>query len=53
MQIGEIVVLKSGSAQMTLESVRADERVVCVWFDRRQKICKSAFPAAVLKPMPR
>ena len=53
MQIGETVVLKSGSTQMTIECIRKDGRVMCVWFDRRQNLYRFAFQAAVLKPMPR
>ena len=51
--LGEIVMLKSGSVHMTVESLRKDGRVVCVWFDRRQKICRGAFPSAALKAVQR
>ena len=53
MKIGDIVILKSGSAQMTIENTRKNGRVMCVWFDNRQNLYRFAFQAAVLKPMPR
>lgn len=53
MKIGETVVLKSGSTTMTVESFRRDSRVVCVWFDHRDKVHRNAFPSAALKVIER
>ena len=52
MQIGDIVVLKSGSSEMTVARLDETGRVVCVWFDRRQTVHRHAFPAEALRPMP-
>lgn len=52
LKIGDTVALKSGSDAMTIESVRKDGRLMCVWFDHRHKLCRRAFPAAVLTVLP-
>ena len=51
MQIGDIVMLKSGSSEMTVARLGRNGRVVCVWIDRREKVHRHSFPAAALRPM--
>jgi uncharacterized protein YodC (DUF2158 family) len=46
-QIGEIVELKSGSPDMTVEGGEG-ESVYCVWFDKMDAK-RGVFPAAALK----
>ena len=53
MKVGEVVVLRSGSAQMTIEKFAKDGRAVCVWYSARQKMCRCAFSVEAIKPMPR
>lgn len=53
---GDIVQLKSGGPQMTVEQVGKEamlnvDRVWCVWFEKvgqRQQLMKEAFPPVVL-----
>ena len=52
MQIGDVVVLKSGSSEMTVARLGKTGRVVCVWFDRRQTVHWQSFPAEALRPRP-
>lgn len=44
---GEIVILKSGGPEMTIESIDEDNKFVCVWIDKNQAY-RFAFEATVL-----
>ena len=48
MKIGDSVYLRSGSTEMTVEGFRDNGRVVCVWFDPRHRLHRSAFPQEAL-----
>ncbi len=49
MSVGFRVHLKSGSAIMTVDSIRKDGRVVCVWFhEDRKVIMRETFSPAAL-----
>jgi uncharacterized protein YodC (DUF2158 family) len=45
--IGEVVHLKSGGPDMTVESITGEDHVVCVWFQKKE-LSKQAFSAATL-----
>lgn len=45
---GDIVVLKSGSDLMTVQSVGGD-LIECVWFDQQGKLQSSKFKTVMLK----
>jgi uncharacterized protein YodC (DUF2158 family) len=49
LKIGDVVVLKSGSDEMTIESIRKDGRVVCVYTDRRDRFWRRALAPHVLE----
>jgi uncharacterized protein YodC (DUF2158 family) len=53
MKVGDSVVLKSGSQAMTIDSVRKDGRVVCVYFDHDDKMRRHVFAAKALQPYPK
>lgn len=46
-KVGEIVILKSGSPEMTIESIDTDNKFVCVWIDNNQAY-RFTFEATVL-----
>jgi uncharacterized protein YodC (DUF2158 family) len=46
-QIGEVVHLKSGGPDMTIEAITADDHVVCVWFQKKE-LNKQEFAVATL-----
>ena len=48
MTIGDTVRLRSGSTAMSVEAFRRDGRVICVWFDARDRVHRAAVPPATL-----
>ena len=46
-RVGEVVHLKSGGPDMTIESVTDDNHVVCVWFQKKE-LGKQEFSVATL-----
>ena len=49
MKIGDTVRLKSGSTTMSVDAFGKGNRVVCVWFDAREKVHKASFAKAALE----
>ena len=53
LRVGDIVRLKSGSPNMTVNGVEVKRGVVvvyCVWFDKNNCLGRDRFPAASLVP---
>ncbi|MEI8233338.1 MAG: DUF2158 domain-containing protein [Verrucomicrobiota bacterium] len=53
-QIGDVVMLKSGGPDMTVESLGTNSNngtpfVFCKWFDKDQKVMSTSFPPATLQ----
>ena len=48
MKIGDTVKLKSGSTWMCVDAFGKGDRVVCVWFDARDKLHRASFAKAAL-----
>ena len=48
---GDVVQLKSGGPNMTVERINDDRSLWCVWFEGGKPDYK-AFPAVALKPAP-
>ena len=46
-EVGDVVVLKSGSLPMTVEEIE-DKDISCVWQNDQRKIERGTFPAATL-----
>lgn len=49
LNIGDLVILKSGSPVMTVEGQDKDKKVLCVWFNRKGDKCSDSFFAETLK----
>ena len=49
MKIGDTVRLKSGSSTMSVDAFGRNGRVICVWFDGRERLHRATFAAAVLE----
>ena len=48
-KVGNVVRLKSGGFNMTIETVEADKPVYCTWFDWNGILQHSSFDKCVLK----
>lgn len=46
---GDVVTAKMGGPKMTVEDVRPDKVVKCVWFDQMHTLHRDAFDACALK----
>jgi uncharacterized protein YodC (DUF2158 family) len=48
-QIGNVVRLRSGGPDMTVESIESEEKVWCTWFDSNKRNLSKAFKREVLE----
>jgi uncharacterized protein YodC (DUF2158 family) len=48
-QVGDVVSLKSGGPEMTVESIESDGNVLCTWFDSNKRNKQRAIKREVLE----
>jgi uncharacterized protein YodC (DUF2158 family) len=41
--LGDLVILKSGSPTMTVEGQDKDKKILCVWFNKKGEKCSDSF----------
>lgn len=52
MKEGDVVQLRSGSADMTVQSIDDQRRVTCVWWNEKGVPQSDVFPEGILKVVP-
>ncbi len=45
---GDVVTRKTGGPMMTVEDIRNDELVACIWFDGNHQVQRDCFAASTL-----